>query len=104
MNCLSINIQGLVSKAKKDWIKGLNNFHKVTFLSIQETKMDSISETEIKALWDNYRFEYILVKPLVHQEESYVCGIRVTFARNIIFSRIILLFFMVCGFLNVRKF
>ena len=59
MNCLSINIQGLVSKAKKDWIKGLNNFHKVTFLSIQETKMDSISETEIKALWDNYRFEYI---------------------------------------------
>nr|GEU77497.1 RNA-directed DNA polymerase, eukaryota [Tanacetum cinerariifolium] len=46
-------------KAKKDWIKGLNNIHKVTFLSIQETKMDSISEMDIIAIWGNYRFEYV---------------------------------------------
>nr|GEV29775.1 RNA-directed DNA polymerase, eukaryota [Tanacetum cinerariifolium] len=51
-------IKGLGSKAKKDWIKSLNNLHKVTFLSIQETKMDSISEMDIKAIWGNYRFEY----------------------------------------------
>ncbi|GJY64799.1 RNA-directed DNA polymerase, eukaryota [Tanacetum coccineum] len=57
---MGYNMEGcLGSKAKKDWIKGLNNFHKVTFLTIQETKMDCISEIEIKALWGNYSFEYI---------------------------------------------
>nr|GEU61039.1 RNA-directed DNA polymerase, eukaryota [Tanacetum cinerariifolium] len=32
--------------------------------SIIETKMDSISEMDIKAIWGNYRFEYVLVKLL----------------------------------------
>ncbi|GJV25640.1 RNA-directed DNA polymerase, eukaryota [Tanacetum coccineum] len=36
--------QGLGSKAKKDWIKELNNKHKVNFLSVQETKLDCISD------------------------------------------------------------
>ena len=51
MNCLSLNIQGLGSKAKKSWIRELNIKHKVSFLSIQETKTDVISDMEIKFLW-----------------------------------------------------
>ncbi|GJX70092.1 RNA-directed DNA polymerase, eukaryota [Tanacetum coccineum] len=41
MNCLSLNIQGLGSKAKKDWIRELTTKHKVSFLSLQETKKES---------------------------------------------------------------
>ncbi|GKA27959.1 RNA-directed DNA polymerase, eukaryota [Tanacetum coccineum] len=50
MNCLSLNVQGLGSKAKKDWIKELNNKHKVNFLSVQETKLDCISDMDVKVL------------------------------------------------------
>ncbi|GJU82041.1 hypothetical protein Tco_1284406, partial [Tanacetum coccineum] len=41
----------LGSKAKKDWIKELNNKHKVNFLSVQETKLDCISDMDVKVLW-----------------------------------------------------
>ncbi|GKB33521.1 RNA-directed DNA polymerase, eukaryota [Tanacetum coccineum] len=51
MNCLSLNVQGLGSKAKKDWIKELNNKHKVNFLSVQETKLDCIFDMDVKVLW-----------------------------------------------------
>ncbi|GJW11767.1 RNA-directed DNA polymerase, eukaryota [Tanacetum coccineum] len=44
-------------KAKKDWIKELNNKHKVNFLSIQETKSDHISDMDIKSLWGNSKFD-----------------------------------------------
>nr|GEV29006.1 RNA-directed DNA polymerase, eukaryota [Tanacetum cinerariifolium] len=47
------------SKANNDWIKELNVKHKVNFLSIQETKMDGISDMDVKLLWGNYKFEYI---------------------------------------------
>ncbi|GJR92534.1 RNA-directed DNA polymerase, eukaryota [Tanacetum coccineum] len=60
MNCLSLNIQGLGSKAKKDWIKELISKHKVSFLSIQETKMESVSAMEVKFLWGNYFFDHII--------------------------------------------
>ncbi|GJT38724.1 RNA-directed DNA polymerase, eukaryota [Tanacetum coccineum] len=46
MNCLSLNVQGLGSKAKKDWIKELNNKHKVNFLSVQETKLVVIPDMD----------------------------------------------------------
>ncbi|GJW98801.1 RNA-directed DNA polymerase, eukaryota [Tanacetum coccineum] len=62
MNCLSLNVQGLGSKAKKDWIKELNNKHKVNFLFffVQETKLDCISDMDVKVLWGNYKFEYTI--------------------------------------------
>nr|GEU93709.1 RNA-directed DNA polymerase, eukaryota [Tanacetum cinerariifolium] len=44
-------------KAKKDWIKELNNKHKVNFLSIQETKSDHIFDMDIKFLWGNSKFD-----------------------------------------------
>jgi exonuclease III len=59
MNCLSLNIQGLGSKAKKDWTRELIGKHKVNFLSLQETKMESISEMDVKILWGNSNFEYL---------------------------------------------
>ncbi|GJX30997.1 RNA-directed DNA polymerase, eukaryota [Tanacetum coccineum] len=64
MNCLSLNAQGLGSKAKKDWIKELNNKHKVNFLSIQETKMEFISAMDVKVLWGNYCFDYLFSESL----------------------------------------
>nr|GEX15802.1 hypothetical protein [Tanacetum cinerariifolium] len=48
------------SKAKKDWIKELNNKHKVNSLSIQETKSDHISDIDIKSLWGNSKFDYTI--------------------------------------------
>ncbi|GJV72985.1 RNA-directed DNA polymerase, eukaryota [Tanacetum coccineum] len=58
MNCLSLNAQGLGSKAKKDWIRELITKHKVSFLSIQETKMELISAMDVKQLWGNYIFDH----------------------------------------------
>ncbi|GJX57117.1 RNA-directed DNA polymerase, eukaryota [Tanacetum coccineum] len=58
MNCLSLNIQGLGSEAKKTWIRELNIKHKVSFLSIQETKSDAISDMEVKRLWGNSIFDH----------------------------------------------
>nr|GFD02637.1 hypothetical protein [Tanacetum cinerariifolium] len=42
---------GLGSKANKDWIRELISKHKVCFLSIQETKRESVSAMEVKFLW-----------------------------------------------------
>nr|GEV78470.1 RNA-directed DNA polymerase, eukaryota [Tanacetum cinerariifolium] len=47
----------LGSKAKNDWIKELNNKHKVNFLTIQETKSEHISDMDIKTLWGNSMFD-----------------------------------------------
>nr|GEW64643.1 DNA polymerase zeta processivity subunit [Tanacetum cinerariifolium] len=59
MNCLSLNIQVLGFKAKKEWIRELNIKHKVNFLTLQETKMDSISAMDVKLLWGNYNFDHV---------------------------------------------
>nr|GEW49590.1 RNA-directed DNA polymerase, eukaryota [Tanacetum cinerariifolium] len=59
MNCLSLNIQGIGSKAKKEWIRELNIKHKVNFLTLQETKMYSISAMDVKLLWGNYNFDHV---------------------------------------------
>nr|GEZ39157.1 RNA-directed DNA polymerase, eukaryota [Tanacetum cinerariifolium] len=56
VNC----VIGLGSKAKKDWIRELISKHKVSFLSIQETKMESVSAMEVKFLWGNYFFDHII--------------------------------------------
>ncbi|GJV16132.1 RNA-directed DNA polymerase, eukaryota, reverse transcriptase zinc-binding domain protein [Tanacetum coccineum] len=42
MNFLSLNIQGLAQKAKKDWVRELCVNNKVNFLAIQETKMENM--------------------------------------------------------------
>ena len=59
MNFLSLNIQGLAQKAKKDWVKELCLSNKVNFLSLQETKMEKIDLWCIKRCWGNYSFDYV---------------------------------------------
>nr|GEX69509.1 RNA-directed DNA polymerase, eukaryota [Tanacetum cinerariifolium] len=54
-----LNLSGLGSKAKKEWIRELNIKHRVNFLTLQETKMDSISAMDVKLLWGNYNFDHV---------------------------------------------
>nr|GEY68408.1 RNA-directed DNA polymerase, eukaryota [Tanacetum cinerariifolium] len=42
MNFMSLNIQGLGNKEKKGWIQELNTKHRISFVAIQETKMEKI--------------------------------------------------------------
>ncbi|GJR26099.1 RNA-directed DNA polymerase, eukaryota [Tanacetum coccineum] len=57
---MGFSMEGLGSKAKKDWIRELTTKHKVSFLSIQETKMECVSAMEVKFLWGNYFFDHIV--------------------------------------------
>nr|GEY70275.1 RNA-directed DNA polymerase, eukaryota, reverse transcriptase zinc-binding domain protein [Tanacetum cinerariifolium] len=59
MNFLSLNIQGLAQKAKKDWVKELCNKNKVNFLAIQETKMEKMDEFRVKQCWGNLVFNHV---------------------------------------------
>ncbi|GKB92738.1 RNA-directed DNA polymerase, eukaryota [Tanacetum coccineum] len=58
MNFMSLNIQGLGQRAKKDWIKELCTKNKVNFVSLQETKMETIELFNVKECWGNFAFEY----------------------------------------------
>ncbi|GJX33316.1 RNA-directed DNA polymerase, eukaryota [Tanacetum coccineum] len=57
MNMVSLNVQGLNPKAKKDWVKEICVSHKVNFLTLQETKMEDISLIDVKCCWGNYAFD-----------------------------------------------
>ncbi|GJR25979.1 RNA-directed DNA polymerase, eukaryota, partial [Tanacetum coccineum] len=59
MNILSLNIQGLGHKTKKEWVKELNCKHRINFLALQETKMDCISYMDVKSLWGNSNFDFV---------------------------------------------
>nr|GEW01576.1 RNA-directed DNA polymerase, eukaryota [Tanacetum cinerariifolium] len=48
MYILSLNIQGLGHKTKKEWVKELNIKHKVNFLALQETNMDRVNHMDVK--------------------------------------------------------
>ena len=56
---MSLNIQGLAQKAKKDWVKELYVNNKVNFMSLQETKMEIIELFNIKMCWGNFAFDYV---------------------------------------------
>nr|GEU91165.1 RNA-directed DNA polymerase, eukaryota [Tanacetum cinerariifolium] len=43
---------------KKDWIRELNHKHKVSFLTLQETKMECIYAMEAKIVWGNSIFSF----------------------------------------------
>jgi hypothetical protein len=64
MNCISLNIQGLGSKAKKDWIRELLVKYRVNFLSLQETKASTVSDMDDKMFWGNSCFEYTFCEAL----------------------------------------
>ncbi|GJW59500.1 RNA-directed DNA polymerase, eukaryota [Tanacetum coccineum] len=60
MNFLSLNVQGLGNKTKKGWIRELCQKHIINFVSIQETKMESIDLFSIKSLWGNLNFDHVV--------------------------------------------
>ncbi|GKA07971.1 RNA-directed DNA polymerase, eukaryota, partial [Tanacetum coccineum] len=59
MNALSINIQGLGHKTKKEWVKALTYKHKLNFLAIQETKMNRISHMDVRFMWGNTNYDFV---------------------------------------------
>ncbi|GJR39917.1 RNA-directed DNA polymerase, eukaryota [Tanacetum coccineum] len=59
LDALDDMIKGLGSKAKKDWIRELTNKHKISFLSLQETKKEFFTDLEIKYFWGNYQFAHV---------------------------------------------
>ncbi|GJS32598.1 RNA-directed DNA polymerase, eukaryota [Tanacetum coccineum] len=61
---MGFSMEGLGSKAKKDWIRELTTKHKVSFLTLQETKMELISAMDVKLLWGNYNFDHIFSEAL----------------------------------------
>nr|GEX29156.1 RNA-directed DNA polymerase, eukaryota [Tanacetum cinerariifolium] len=56
---MSLNIQGLGQKAKKDWVKELCFNNKVNFLANQETKMEKIDIFSVRSCWGNSIFEHL---------------------------------------------
>ncbi|GJZ54948.1 RNA-directed DNA polymerase, eukaryota [Tanacetum coccineum] len=52
-------ISCLGQKAKKGWIPELNTKHHVSFVALQETKMDRMDLFSIKAIWGNFSFDYV---------------------------------------------
>nr|GEW02189.1 RNA-directed DNA polymerase, eukaryota [Tanacetum cinerariifolium] len=56
---LSLNVQGLGNKTKKEWVKELNNKHGVDFLALLETKMNCISYLDVKFMWGNSNFHFV---------------------------------------------
>nr|GEZ05447.1 putative RNA-directed DNA polymerase, eukaryota, reverse transcriptase zinc-binding domain protein [Tanacetum cinerariifolium] len=51
-------VQGVGHKTKRDWVKELCMKHRVNFMTLQETKMESMDLVTIKALWGNLSFDY----------------------------------------------
>ncbi|GKB86694.1 RNA-directed DNA polymerase, eukaryota [Tanacetum coccineum] len=58
------DIEGLGSKAKKDWIRELLVKYRVNFLSLQETKGSTVSDMDVKMFWGNSCFEYTFSEAL----------------------------------------
>ncbi|GJR28522.1 RNA-directed DNA polymerase, eukaryota, reverse transcriptase zinc-binding domain protein, partial [Tanacetum coccineum] len=55
---MGYDMKGLAQKAKKDRVKGICMANKVNFLSLQETKMESIDLFCIKRCLGNFAFDY----------------------------------------------
>nr|GEX04621.1 putative RNA-directed DNA polymerase, eukaryota, reverse transcriptase zinc-binding domain protein [Tanacetum cinerariifolium] len=51
---------GLTHKTKKDWVRELCIKNKVNSISLQETKMESMSQMDVKILWGNNNFDYVV--------------------------------------------
>nr|GEU51925.1 RNA-directed DNA polymerase, eukaryota, nucleotide-binding alpha-beta plait domain protein [Tanacetum cinerariifolium] len=55
---MGYNMEGLCNKTKKGWIKELCHKHRINFVGIQETKLESIDLFSIKSLWGNLNFDH----------------------------------------------
>nr|GEU74695.1 RNA-directed DNA polymerase, eukaryota [Tanacetum cinerariifolium] len=69
---LSLNVQGLSQKTKKDWVKELSTKHRVNFLALQETKMERISHMDVKFIWGNSNFQFVSSDSVGNSGDSFV--------------------------------
>ena len=59
---MSLNIQGLAKKAKRDWVKELCNKNKVNFLALQETKTERWTGFVLEIVGAIWRLNMPMVK------------------------------------------
>nr|GEW96768.1 RNA-directed DNA polymerase, eukaryota, reverse transcriptase zinc-binding domain protein [Tanacetum cinerariifolium] len=52
-------IDGIGHKKKNEWVKELNIKHKVNFIALQETKMDRVTQMDVKFIWGNSNYQYV---------------------------------------------
>nr|GEU34258.1 RNA-directed DNA polymerase, eukaryota [Tanacetum cinerariifolium] len=56
--------KGLGNKTKKEWIKELSSKSNLNFLAIQETKLEKISQMDVKFMWGNSNFDFVYSESL----------------------------------------
>nr|GFA50724.1 RNA-directed DNA polymerase, eukaryota [Tanacetum cinerariifolium] len=54
-----VNDLVLVTRRKKEWIKALTYQHKLNFLAILETKMNTVSQMDVKFSWGNSNYDHV---------------------------------------------
>ncbi|GKA18637.1 RNA-directed DNA polymerase, eukaryota [Tanacetum coccineum] len=70
---MSYNMEGcLAQKAKNDWVKELCVKNKVNFMSLQETKMETMDLFNIKRCWGNLSFDHVY-SPSVGNSGGILC-------------------------------
>ncbi|GJY18718.1 RNA-directed DNA polymerase, eukaryota [Tanacetum coccineum] len=74
MNFMSLNIPGIGHKEKKGWIKELCLKHRINFVTLQETKMESIDLFSIKELWGNLTFDHVISSSVGNSEKKELWG------------------------------
>lgn len=58
MNCLSLNIKGIVEDAKVGWVKKLKNINKINFIGIHETWMGDFTKIDTGGCCDTSNFDF----------------------------------------------
>ncbi|KAM0069892.1 putative RNA-directed DNA polymerase [Helianthus debilis subsp. tardiflorus] len=57
MNCLSLNVRGIVGGVKAAWIREIRKSHNISVIALQETKVEKVSNACIASIWGNKNFE-----------------------------------------------
>ncbi|GJU80207.1 RNA-directed DNA polymerase, eukaryota [Tanacetum coccineum] len=68
----SSSAKGLGQSAKKNWIRELNAKYKVSFVAIQETKVEKIDLFSLRNLWDNFLYDFAF-SPSVRYSGGLLC-------------------------------
>lgn len=58
MNIASLNIRGVGTEPKVDWVRRLCFENKISLIGIQETMSNDVNRFLVRALWGNYNFDY----------------------------------------------
>lgn len=61
MNCLSLNVRGVVRGKKAEWIRGIKKQFQVNFISGQETQMRDGNSLKFDCFWEDSPFDAVTV-------------------------------------------